>query len=137
MKKLLAAATLAATLIVGSAASAAVVVWNPSSVTPAGALLISAVDIGVGDFVNVTEILTPGDTAQFVFTARAALRIDEISVSGTGTANGLSSSLFGLTSPASMSFSTIFGSPGSSSASGGLPGFTMAAEAGPTLWKFV
>jgi len=127
MKKLLAAATLAATLIVGSAASAAVVVWNPSSVTPAGALLITPVDIGVGEFVNVTEILTPGDTARFVFTALEALRIDGISVAATGEINELQQTLFGFTFPASIQFTNFFGTATSASAVGTLPGFSMAA----------
>jgi len=138
MKRMLTAAVFLAAAMGMGAASAATVVYSPGGVgAPAPANKITTEDVDIGDFVSTTEILSPGDTAEFQYTALSDLRVNGFSLSGTDNASGtdLANVKFGFTSPATNSFTSIFAGPGGTgSATGSLP--FLVASAGDTFTIF-
>lgn len=129
MNNILKAAFVAAGLVAGTSASAAIVVYSPTAVAPPPANLVTARDISVGNFISATEVLAPGDTAEFTFTALEALRVSTIALSGTGNNGGsdLGNVEFGLTSATTNTFSTIISFGKTASAFDSLPGLVLAA----------
>lgn len=129
MKNILKAAFFAATMVASSAASAAVVVYTSTPAAPVGAASITAVDLAGDEFVTVTEVLAPGDTAQFTFTALADLTVSNIAIAGTGNNGGidLGNVEFGFTSATTQVFSSITTFGSTASAIAVLGGFSMIA----------
>ncbi|MCA8884640.1 MAG: VPLPA-CTERM sorting domain-containing protein [Rhodobacteraceae bacterium] len=132
MKSILKATAIAASLFAANAASAAVVVFG-GGVLPSPVNSITNIDLTANIGVAVTEILNPGDTAQFVFTALESLRVNTISLSGSGTNAGidLGNVEFGFTSATVNSFTTdgvitVF-SPTAAAAVASLPGGILKA----------
>jgi len=125
MKHILAAAALAALMTAGSVANAAIVVFQANA-APVAANKVSNADISIGDFVVATEILAPGDTAEFVFTALEKLRVSTISLSGSGVGKtNLGFVRFGFTDALGQSFMTdgsVAVTNGSAAATAFLPG---------------
>lgn len=123
MKKILAAAAFAATMVVGSSASAAVVftTGTPTSSNPA-----ASVDLTVNTVENIVGSLVAGALVSFEFTVLELLTVTGISFSGTGpTAPGsrdpLEDVLFGFTTTPTTSFAAIQSVGASSAALGFLP----------------
>jgi hypothetical protein len=138
MDKLFKAALVAAGLAAGSTASAAVVVYTPTAVTPSGATLTVSADISVGQFVSAAEVLVPGDDAAFTFTALERLRVSTIALSGSGNNGGsdLANVEFGLTAATTGTFTSITSFGSSASAIASLPGFDMlAGESFTIFWE--
>ena len=132
MNKFLKAAAVAATIFAANTASAAVVVFGGGPL-PAPVNKVTNANLTVGVAVAATEILSPGDTAQFVFTALEDLRVKTISLSGSGTNAGidLGNVEFGFTSATVNSFTTdgvitVF-SPTAAAAVASLPGGILKA----------
>ncbi|PWR03728.1 hypothetical protein DKT77_05180 [Meridianimarinicoccus roseus] len=140
MNKILKAAFLAATLAVGTSASAAVVVFNAGgTITTAPATPIST-DISSGDFVIATETLDPLGTNTFTFTALNDLVVSTIALAGVGTNTGadLAQVRFGFTATPATPFSSIVPNPDTASATGILPGFSLLAGDSFTIfWESV
>lgn len=131
MKRIIAAAALAAFMAAGSIANAAVVVFQTNAV-PSAQNKVQTADIAVNQFVTATEILLPADTGEFTFTALERLNVSSISLAGTGIgAANLGAVRFGFTDSKTSSFGvngTVTSFPGgSSSATAFLPGGTMDA----------
>ncbi|MCA8880161.1 MAG: VPLPA-CTERM sorting domain-containing protein [Rhodobacteraceae bacterium] len=134
MKSILKAAAVAVALVAGGAASAATVVYNGNN-PPAPANKVSNANIFAGASVSLTEILNPGDTAQFIFTALTPLTIGTLAFSGTGSPTDLADVGFGLTPAASNGFSVIVPVGGGVAFAGGtLPGLTLQAGDMLTLY---
>jgi hypothetical protein len=140
MNKILKAAFLAATLAVGTSASAAVVVFNAGgsvTVTPSTPI---ATDISVGDFVIANESLDPLGTNTFTFTALEDLVVSTIALGGVGTNTGfdLAQVRFGFSATPTTPFSTIVPNPDTASANGTLPGLSLLAGSSFTIfWESV
>jgi hypothetical protein len=128
MNKFLKATAVVASIFAANAASAAVVVFGGGPV-PAATNKVQNADITAGVSVTATEILNPGDSAEFIFTALENLRVNTISLAGTGSNSGLDLAdvTFGFTKPALDSFSLINNTGTAASALDFLPGLTMAA----------
>lgn len=136
MKNILKAAFVAATLVAGSAASAAVVVYTSTTTTPTPATSITTVDMNAGDFITVTEVLVPGDSAEFTFTALEALKVSNIALAGSGSNGGtdLANVEFGFTSATTQQFSTIIDFGGTAAGSATLGGFILGAGDSFTIY---
>ncbi|MGS4947990.1 VPLPA-CTERM sorting domain-containing protein [Meridianimarinicoccus sp. RP-17] len=138
MNIFLKAAVVAAGLIAGTSASAAVVVYTPTAVTPTGATLVTNVDLNVGQFITATEVLAPGDSAEFTFTALERLRVSTIALAGVDNNSGidLGNVEFGFTSATTDSFSTIVSFGATGSAIDSLAGLTLeAGESFTIFWE--
>lgn len=138
MGNILKAALVAAGLIAGTSASAAVVVYTPTAVAPSGATLVTTVDISVGEFITAVEILVPGDKAEFTFTALEALRVSTIALSGTDNSGGLDlgNVEFGFTAATTDTFANITSFGATGAAFDFLGGFDMAAgDAFTIFWE--
>lgn len=139
MMRFLTAAVLAASTLAGGAASAAVVVYEPPATPFPPGTSVTTLDIVADQFITLTEILVPGDSAEFTFTNddTVDIAISDIALSGTGSNNGtdLGSVGFGLTSATLSGFSSIFPNGATASAIGFLDGFTLAnAETFTLFW---
>lgn len=89
MGNILKAALVAAGLIAGTSASAAVVVYTPTAVAPVESTLVTEVNISAGEFITAVEVLAPGGSAEFTFTALERLRVSTIALAGTDNRGGL------------------------------------------------
>lgn len=128
MNKFLKATAVVASLFAANAASAAVVVFGGGPV-PAPTNKVQSADITAGVSVTATEILNPGDSAEFTFTALENLRVNTISLAGTGSNSGtdLADVTFGFTASPTDMFDTITNTGTAASALDFLPGMVLAA----------
>ncbi|WP_424990623.1 PEP-CTERM sorting domain-containing protein [Fluviibacterium sp. S390] len=130
MSKFLKAAAIAATIFAANAASAAVVVYGSGPV-PAPSNKITTADIVANVSVTTNEILSPGDSAEFTYTALERLRVNTIALSATGSNGGrdLNNVEYGFTSATVNSFKNdgivIVFSSSSAAALASLPGLFM------------
>jgi len=140
MRDIVQVGIVAAGLVMGTSASAAVVIYNPitDGPTPIGSTLVTSDDLVVGDTVTATEELLPGDKAEFTFTALEDLRVSRIALSGTDNRGGLdlANVEFGLTSATTDTFDSIVSFGLTGAAFDSLAGFTLdAGEAFTLFWE--
>ncbi|WP_193142567.1 PEP-CTERM sorting domain-containing protein [Meridianimarinicoccus sp. MJW13] len=137
MSKFLKAAAIAATIFAANAASAAVVVYGsgpvpaPSNKITTADIVANVADIVANVSVTTNEILSPGDSAEFTYTALERLRVNTIALSATGSNGGrdLNNVEYGFTSATVNSFKNdgivIVFSSSSAAALASLPGLFM------------